>query len=129
MPANGVRKVGVPFGIVAPYALLCGLQKSWHVATVKLITPPTVLRLYKEAFVAEPSCEGSQFFGPLPGLLVVRAACAEPKPPGRAKQLGPAANLTSEVVGAAIDRFNVGLPFTDRWPTRPAHTSSALPTA
>jgi hypothetical protein len=59
MPAKGVCKVGVPFGIVGlsftdrhgnswsepPYALLCSLQKLWHVATEKLITPTTMLRL------------------------------------------------------------------------------------
>ena len=45
MRAKGGYKLGVPFGIVAPYALLCGLQKLWHVASEKLITPPTVLRL------------------------------------------------------------------------------------
>ena len=44
MAAKSVCKVGVPFGIVVPYALFCGLEKSWHVATEKLIAPPTVLR-------------------------------------------------------------------------------------
>ena len=45
MPAKVFSKLGVPFGIVVPYARLCGLEKSWHVATEKLIAPPTVLRL------------------------------------------------------------------------------------
>ena len=45
MSAKGVCNLGVPFGVVALYALLCSLQNLWHVATEKLITPPTVLRL------------------------------------------------------------------------------------
>ena len=38
---QSVCKLGVPFGIIAPYALLCSLQNLWHVATEKLITPTT----------------------------------------------------------------------------------------
>jgi hypothetical protein len=44
MPGKGFCKLGVPLDIVAPYALLCGLEKLRHVASEKLITPPTVLR-------------------------------------------------------------------------------------
>ena len=44
MAAKSVCKMGVPFGIVAPYALLCSLQNFWDVASVILITPPTMLR-------------------------------------------------------------------------------------
>jgi hypothetical protein len=45
MPGKGICKLGVPLGIVAPYALLCSLQKLWHIASEKLITPPAMLRL------------------------------------------------------------------------------------
>ena len=42
MTGKGVCKLGVPLRIVAPYALLCSLQKLGYVASEILITPLTV---------------------------------------------------------------------------------------
>jgi hypothetical protein len=73
-----------------------------------------MLGLEKKVVVGELLCEGSQFFGPLPGLPITHPVCVHPKTPGCSKQIGPITNLASKVTGAVTDRFNLGLRFTKR---------------
>ena len=58
-----------------------------------------MLGLEKKVVVGELLCEGSQFFGPLPGLPITLQACVEPETPGCSKQV-PARLLLADAARA-----------------------------
>jgi hypothetical protein len=59
MAAKGISKLGVPFWIIAPYALPGGLKNAWHITAPEVVTPAAVLGLEEKVVIGELLCNES----------------------------------------------------------------------